>query len=272
MNSPIKTPNPKDAIGVKKTPFSVLSWPVIAETALAFLEGAIKYGRHNYRVAPVRASVYYDGAQRHMSRWWDMGEEFDPDVPNGARIHHTTKAIACLSIIRDAMIHGTLIDDRPPSSPEWLLDFNEQARKLVDSRPDPVAAFTIKDTRAPEVAKANPSIAELMQELQGNEDALRHREEARAALLQFAHLTRDLERVGRGTEAGLALVPRLRASQDVILNMVAGLFPAFEDEKFPEPVSHVVLGAEGFADYPERGRHSPSVPNPRDIDDVGIIG
>ena len=66
-----KDTNPKDAIGIAKTPMSVISGPVIAELGLAMMEGARKYGRHNYRAVGVRASVYYDAMMRHMMAFWE---------------------------------------------------------------------------------------------------------------------------------------------------------------------------------------------------------
>ena len=51
-----KPTNPKDAVGIKKTPFSVLPTPVLVEAALGMAEGALKYGRHNYRAIGVRTS------------------------------------------------------------------------------------------------------------------------------------------------------------------------------------------------------------------------
>lgn len=82
---------------------------VMAEVGVAMLEGARKYGRHNYRVAGVRASVYVDAAFGHIAQWWE-GEDIDSD----SGLSHVTKAIASLVVIRDAMIQGKLNDDRPP--------------------------------------------------------------------------------------------------------------------------------------------------------------
>ncbi|MFN7882785.1 MAG: dATP/dGTP diphosphohydrolase domain-containing protein, partial [bacterium] len=48
-----KLTNPKDAVGTKKVSFSVLPWRVLVNVALAMMEGALKYGRHNYRAAGV---------------------------------------------------------------------------------------------------------------------------------------------------------------------------------------------------------------------------
>ena len=63
-NSVIKDTNPKDAVGVTKAPLSVLPMQVVYEAALGMYEGALKYGAFNYRVAGVRASVYYDAIER----------------------------------------------------------------------------------------------------------------------------------------------------------------------------------------------------------------
>ena len=70
-----KPTNPKDAIGIKKVPFSTVPARVIAEIGLAMLEGAAKYGRHNYRVSGVRASVYYDAAMRHINKLRIMDDD-----------------------------------------------------------------------------------------------------------------------------------------------------------------------------------------------------
>ena len=74
-----KQTNPKDALGIKKAPISTVPANVILETGLALLEGARKYGRHNYRIMGVRASVYYDAVVgRHLAQWWE-GEDIDKD-------------------------------------------------------------------------------------------------------------------------------------------------------------------------------------------------
>lgn len=105
-----KDTNPKDAVGTKKwRQYCVVPKTVIWELGVALLEGARKYGRHNYRVAGVRASVYLDAANGHMDQWWE-GEDVDED----SGISHLTKAIASLTVLRDAMIRGKMVDDRPP--------------------------------------------------------------------------------------------------------------------------------------------------------------
>lgn len=102
-----KPTNPKDAIGTDKLPLHL--WPTTATIAgsIAMLNGALKYGRANWRASGVRASIYYDAARRHLDAWFE-GEECDPDdgVP------HLSAALACLAIIVDARAAGKLVDDR----------------------------------------------------------------------------------------------------------------------------------------------------------------
>lgn len=136
--SSAKDTNPKDAVGVKKVSFSCLPLPPLYGVALAMQEGARKYGRHNYRDAGVRASVYFDASLRHKFSWWE-GQNFDPD--SGA--HHLDKEIAGLLVLRDSMIRGNWVDDRPPASdPELLARANETAAEIVARYPNALMPFT----------------------------------------------------------------------------------------------------------------------------------
>lgn len=122
-----KPSNPKDSIGIRKAPMSTVSAAVMAEIGVAMLEGAAKYGRHNYREAGVRASVYYDAAMRHLMAWWE-GEDIDPD----SGVSHITKCLACLTVFRDAMMQDMWEDDRPPKSKEFYPDLNQRASEILD--------------------------------------------------------------------------------------------------------------------------------------------
>ena len=75
------------------------------------MEGAIKYGRHNYRIAGIRASTYIDATIGHIFDYWE-GQDIDPD----SGLHHITKAIAYLYVLRDAQMRDMCEDDRPPKS------------------------------------------------------------------------------------------------------------------------------------------------------------
>lgn len=137
-----KPTNPKDAIGIRKAPFSALPWRVLWMVGLAMLEGAAKYGRHNYRAVGVRASVYFDAiVARHLSPWWE-GEDVDPD----SQLHHLDKALSALMVLRDSILQGNLEDDRPPrrlTPPEpgstedlSLRSLNARAAAILDSHAD----------------------------------------------------------------------------------------------------------------------------------------
>jgi hypothetical protein len=131
----LKSTNPKDAVGVRKVSFSTVPCTVIAEVGLAMLEGARKYGRHNYRSAGVRASVYYDAVLRHLTQWWE-GEDIDPD----SGLSHITKALAGLTVLRDTMINDMWTDDRPPrAKPGWMIELNRAAGVIIDIYPEAAA-------------------------------------------------------------------------------------------------------------------------------------
>ena len=122
------TENPKAAVGARKGPMSVVSELVLAEVGLAMLEGALKYGRHNYRATDIQASTYFDAFRRHIRSWWE-GEDIDP----GSGLPHITKAIACLVVLRDAQINGRYIDDRPPKGPDGFFDeIDRMAAEIID--------------------------------------------------------------------------------------------------------------------------------------------
>lgn len=125
-----KDTNPKDAVGIRKAPVSCVSAIVLQQVedylgrpimpavvfllGLGMMEGARKYGRHNYRVAGVRASVYYDATLRHVSQWL-AGQDVDTD----SGLPHLVKAIASLFVLWDAHELDKLTDDRPPAGPPW---------------------------------------------------------------------------------------------------------------------------------------------------------
>ncbi|WP_417659979.1 dATP/dGTP diphosphohydrolase domain-containing protein [Pseudidiomarina sp.] len=126
-----KPTNPKDMMGVMKAPMSTVSAPVMAEVGVAMLEGALKYGRHNYRAVGVRASVYYDATMRHLMDWWE-GQDIDPD----SGMSHITKAITSLVVLRDSMIQENWVDDRPPHSPEFYSELNQKVAALREKYSD----------------------------------------------------------------------------------------------------------------------------------------
>lgn len=134
-----KDTNPKDAIGCKKPPVSTIPWGPVYEIGLAMLEGACKYGRHNYRAVGVRASVYFDAAIGHLTSWWE-GEDIDPD----SGIHHLMKAAACLVVARDSQMMNNFQDDRPPKYPDLdgKMRRDPRATEIITKFPDPKPPYT----------------------------------------------------------------------------------------------------------------------------------
>jgi hypothetical protein len=126
-----KLTNPKDMVGVRKAPMSTVPANVLAEIGVAMLEGSVKYGRHNYRAAGVRASVYYDALMRHLMSWWE-GEDMDPD----SGMNHITKALSCLVVLRDAQMQQMYTDDRPPKSKDFYEELHQKTAIILDKYSD----------------------------------------------------------------------------------------------------------------------------------------
>jgi hypothetical protein len=150
---PDGTKNPKDVIGTRKSPTSGIPTIPKRELGLAMFEGALKYGRHNFRVAPVVGMVYTDSAERHIDAWIE-GE--DIDLASG--IHHLSKAAADLLLLRDAILMGKWVDDRPPKYPfieagkDMLADLNKKAADLTEQHQNVREPYT-EVTEAAERAK-----------------------------------------------------------------------------------------------------------------------
>lgn len=135
--------NPKDLIGSSKAGTFAVSRRVYMLLGLSMGEGGTKYGRFNYRVAPVRASVYCDALDRHMAAWIE-GQDIDPD----SGLPHLVKAMATLAVLLDAQLQGTWEDDRPPGNGadgKWLEELNASRKAfLTNYKGEHVAPFTRK--------------------------------------------------------------------------------------------------------------------------------
>lgn len=138
---PDGTKNPKDSIGTRKSPTSGIPTIPKRELGLAMYEGALKYGRYNFRVAPVVGMVYTDSAERHIDAWRE-GE----DIDKASGIHHLSKGAADLLLLRDAILMGTWIDDRPPRYPnpadDILDDLNKKAAALTERHQNVCEPYT----------------------------------------------------------------------------------------------------------------------------------
>lgn len=134
-----KDTNPKHALGIRKVPFHAVPMPVMAEVGLGMMEGGCKYGTHNYRAMGVLASTYVDAVWRHLFLQWWEGEDIDAE----SGLNHVTKAISSLVVLRDSMMFGNWVDDRPIKHPgNYTAKMNEHASKIVDKFPDPVPGYT----------------------------------------------------------------------------------------------------------------------------------
>lgn len=128
----VDSKNPKYAQGIRKFTMCVVPACVLGEVGVAMLEGAYKYGAYNYRQTKIDASTYYDSTMRHVMSWWE-GEDMDPD----SGLHHITKAITSLVVLRDSMINDMIIDDRPPAvKANWKDALNAVAANLHEKYGD----------------------------------------------------------------------------------------------------------------------------------------
>jgi len=143
-----KPSNPKDIIGTRKAPLCVVP-PVEVFITESSLEGALKYGRYNWRMCGVRASIYYAACKRHLLKWWN-GQDRDPLT----RVRHLSSALNCIVIMLDAEVFGMLEDDRPPCpDPDAYAKLIDQMEERVAHLKELFAEhkpyqYTIADTNA----------------------------------------------------------------------------------------------------------------------------
>ena len=110
---------------------------------LAFTEGALKYGRYNWRIAGVRSSIYHGAARRHLAKYWN-GESVDPQTG----VPHLASVMACCAILLDAGECGKVTDDRPPAAPlaSQIDKLEAQVKALVGQFKDYAPhQYTIED-------------------------------------------------------------------------------------------------------------------------------
>ena len=140
-----KDTNPKDAIAGSKLPLHLVPDTIPIFAALAFTEGAAKYGAYNWRIAGVKASVYISALERHMMKYKN-GEWADSKTG----VPHLASVLACAGILLDANLCGKLTDDRPPSNmTSETIDACEHTVshiKSLFSDKDPYH-YTIKDSQ-----------------------------------------------------------------------------------------------------------------------------
>jgi hypothetical protein len=99
--------NPKTAVGLTKPSTAAIPPVAIIELGRAMADGAVKYGRFNWRDKTVTTTVYTDAIDRHMLSFRD-GENLATD----SKIGHLSHVMACCAILIDALSVGKLNDDR----------------------------------------------------------------------------------------------------------------------------------------------------------------
>lgn len=123
-----KDGNPKEMFANNKLHLDVVPGCMEQYCSLALLEGALKYGRYNWRVDGVRVSTYISAAKRHLDKYLE-GQWADPK----SKVPHLASVLACVTIILDAGLMGTLEDDRAPSLPnhdQWIDEQSEIVKHL----------------------------------------------------------------------------------------------------------------------------------------------
>lgn len=104
--------NPKDLIGQTKVPLALFPPAGAIYGALAFANGAAKYGPFNWRLTKVSMMTYLHAMQRHILALVD-GE----DIAQDSGLPHIAHIIANGALLADAREGGFLVDDRPPHGP-----------------------------------------------------------------------------------------------------------------------------------------------------------
>ena len=130
--------NPKTQFGLKKIPMHLVPPVAVAQLALAFENGAGKYGPFNWREKTISSTVYYGAAMRHLLAWFD-GEDFAPD----SQVHHLAHVMACCAMVLDGMSIEMLNDNRPPKGalPEFLtVPRDTPVTPVTSASPCPVAS------------------------------------------------------------------------------------------------------------------------------------
>ena len=138
-----KPTNPKDAIGSNKLPLHL--WPMSATAfgCIGLANGMLKYGRSNWREAGVRPSIYVDAAIRHLTDWFEGGEE-DPD--DG--VHNLAGAIACVAILIDAKMKLPLGN---PSAERDLLQSLDRVESALRQNPEFKVIYEFPDAKSAKV-------------------------------------------------------------------------------------------------------------------------
>jgi hypothetical protein len=134
--------NPKFAHGASRLNQTVIPVPARMVQAVANRDGANKYGRVNWRTNAPDAITYIGALQRHLDAW-AMGED---EADDGT--HHLAHIMASCSLLIDAWLVGTLIDNRDKLEPE----VRKRIFAYVDAQKDKVDRLFAARQRADDEA------------------------------------------------------------------------------------------------------------------------
>lgn len=90
----------------EKPDYSLLSRAMLEPVIRAFMYGANKYGRHNFKSGFVNTRLL-SAAQRHIMAW-QSGEELDPESGES----HLSHAVAALFMLMDNIDNGVSTEGR----------------------------------------------------------------------------------------------------------------------------------------------------------------
>jgi hypothetical protein len=130
--------NPKDTVGAKKAPLTLVPPSAIIAMAEAMGNGADKYGPFNWRDQPVQVRTYIEAALRHLFAFLD-GQWAAEDTG----ISHLAHAMAGLAILNDAFSIGAVVDNRSTGAAADLLRAQDKSVNPGDLKVGSVENVTV---------------------------------------------------------------------------------------------------------------------------------
>lgn len=117
------TANPKDLLGIKKSPLRLVPPALLIGVAPVMALGAKKYGPYNWRESEVKLSVYLEAQLRHTLAALD-GQFYDPESGEP----HVAHTAAGSGIVMDAALLGKLVYDTVDGPAAELLAHQDGTR------------------------------------------------------------------------------------------------------------------------------------------------
>lgn len=197
--------NPKQIYGDKKPPLSLVPLSALIAGTMAFYDGAGKYGKLNWRENPVEAMTYVEAILRHTLLFAN-GE----DVARDSGVLNLGGVIASAGLLVDAQANGCMIDNRIKS--QVNCDLLHEAEALLE--------------------RLKAQHAERRAAQDHDEEARLAVEEGKRGMASEAlTLHRTLvEAFTRSTSPreDYEIRQRIKAAEDLLLNMVNGVFPEYD--------------------------------------------